>query len=549
MTMIKVLLLGLSFTTLVCRVSVSAQCSLTCGSGVRRRNITCSRNTGIDCDPQKKPPAVSACSIQECPQEADNFGRDWSGSGWPSNDLLNEINSIPAMKPALRYSTGRAQPTPGADFHYHNNIEDIQRSPEGSVQVDDFYYDYNFINFHEDLSDGFDSNGNGAEGVFGAPQDVEPSQTAPKVTMETLEMEEMAHTKLEPTEDTGNAAAENSEGLEDLLSEDYLLPVSTTRSPPVRHSQTQKERNDRLGVPARDVNTPEAENGFHFTADSLPDNGDMSATHPGYQTTISVLPSKPTSTPAGHDGVYGDSYDKERTLIPEHQGSVQLVERASEIAQTPSQSFVFPSGFRLEDLAPDHSDFRTYATGRYSKDTDFNPTSASEDSTPTSLPFLQTSGNQQASVSSTSSGIGTEPPPDLEGATQPSPADLLPAARKYDPTEPPFSEEGLSPQAPWLDVAAPDETVTSITVRSGGSEPPPGTTAAPEKITTEMPHRDPPTSPHSAVLWPPLLPTSVQTTASAQVTFPGYWISGNWSTVSLSLTINYRFRILLSSDK
>lgn len=537
------------FISLVC-VSASAQCSLTCGSGVRRRNITCSRNTGLDCDPQKKPPAVSACSVRACPQEADPFGRDGSGSGWPSDDLLNEINSIPAMKPALRYGGGsRAQPTPVADFHHHNSIEDVRRSPEGSVQVDDFYYDYNFINFHEDLSDGLDSDGNGAEDAVGAPQDVEPTQTAPNVTVETLEMEEvaptkLAPTKLEPTEDAGKASAENSEGLEDLLSEDYLLPVATTRPPPVQHSQAQTERNERFGRPARDESPPEAESGPRSPADNV----HMSATHPGYQTTISALPSKPTTTPAGHDGVYG--HHKESTLIPEHQERVQLEQRASQTPQTPSQSFVFPSGFRLEDLAPDPSDFRTETTGRYSREPGFNPTSACEGATPTSLPFLQTSGNQQASVSSTSSGIGTEPPPDLEGATQPSPADLLPAARTYDPTEPPFSEEGgaqLSPQAPWLHEAAPDEALTSTTDRSGRSERPPGTTAAPEKITAEAPHRSPPTSPHSAVLGPLLPPTSVQATASAQVPLPGYWITGNWSAVSPSLTIDF-LRILLSSD-
>lgn len=481
----------------------------------------------------------------------DNFGTDWSGSGWSSNDVPNEIKSIPEVKPALRSSTTRAQPTPASDvrdFHHHNNIEDIDRSPESSVRVDDFYYDYNFINFHEDLSDDFESDGNGAEGVFGTPQDAEPTQTAPKATVETLESEETAHTNLDPAENNGKAGAENSEGFGDFLSEDYLLPVSTTRSPPVRYSQTQKERNNRLSVP-KDVNGPEAENGFNFTADSLPDNVDVSATNPGYQTTISAAPTTPTSTPVGNDGVYVYSYYRESTLIPENQErfqGVQLEESASEIPRTPSQSVVFPSGLRLEGLDPDHGDFRTYTTGGYSRD--FDPTSASlsasEDSTPTPLPFLQTSGNQQASVISTSSGTGTEPPTDLEGATQTSPADLLPAARKYDPTELPFTERGgaeLSPQAPWFDVAAPDERVTPITARSGGTELPPGTTAGPEPITTEAPHRHPPTSTHSAVLWPLLLPTSIQTTASAQVTFPGYWITGNWSAVSPSVTINDRF--------
>uniref|UniRef100_A0A6Q2XWC8 ADAM metallopeptidase with thrombospondin type 1 motif 7 n=1 Tax=Esox lucius TaxID=8010 RepID=A0A6Q2XWC8_ESOLU len=34
-----------------------SECSLTCGGGVRSREVVCSRNTGVDCDPRKKPPA------------------------------------------------------------------------------------------------------------------------------------------------------------------------------------------------------------------------------------------------------------------------------------------------------------------------------------------------------------------------------------------------------------------------------------------------------------------------------------------------------------
>ncbi|CAF99891.1 unnamed protein product, partial [Tetraodon nigroviridis] len=527
----------------------SEQCSLTCGGGVRRRNISCSRNTGIDCDPQKKPPAVSACSIQDCPPEEDQFGPEWSGSGWSSN----EINSIPEMKAAPRHSSTRAQPTPGSaadtagDFHYHNNIEGIDRSPESSVRVDDFYYDYNFINFHEDLSDDFESDGNGAEGVFGTPQDAEP--TAPNATVGTPEAR-----NLDPTEDSGD---EDSVGLEDLLSEDYLLPVSTTDSPPVRHSQ--KEKNGRHGFPAKDVNEAEVEKGLGLTADSLPDNVDMSATNPGYHTTLSGVPTSPTSAPVGNDHVYVYSYYKGSTLSPGNQErfqSVQMEESASEIPRTPSQSVVSTSGFRLGGLEPDHSAFRTHATGGYSWNTHSNPTSASlsasEDSRPTFPTFLQTSGNQQASVISTSPGTGTKPPTGLEEATRTPPANLLPAAGKYDPTESPVTEGGgaeLPPQAPWFDVTAPDETLTPITERRpGGNKLPPGTTAVPEQVTTEAPHRGPPTTTHPAVFGPFLLPTSVQSTASAQATFPGYWITGNWSACSTSCGLGAVWRTLSCSS-
>lgn len=477
----------------------------------------------MDCDPQKKPPAVGACSIQDCPPEGDPFGADWSGSGWPSNEVLNEIDSVPEARPPPRLGST-------TDFHYHNRIEDIDRAPESSVQVDDFYYDYNFINFHEDLSDDFESDGNGAGG--------EPTQTAPAVTAETLETEETEHADLEPSEDGGNAGAESSEDLDDFLSEDYLLPVSTPRSPPVGRSQAEEEGSNRVGEPAADEEGPEVGHGSNVPADIV----NPSATSPGYQTMTPAVPTTPTRAPVGGDGVYVQRYHKENTLIPEHREwfpSVQLEESASGTPQTPSQGWVSPSGFRLEGLDPDHSHFRTDSTGGYSRDTDFHPTSVSGDSTPTPLPLLQTSGSQQASVSSTPSGTRSDPPPDLEGATHTPPAGLLPAAGTHDPTEPPSTQTGgaeSSPQAPWADAAAPDETLTPITAWSRGGELPPDTT--PEQITTPTPHPDPPAS--TAVLWPLLLPASVQTTVSAQVAFPGYWITGNWSAVSPSVTRNHR---------
>uniref|UniRef100_A0A8C5HWE3 A disintegrin and metalloproteinase with thrombospondin motifs 7-like n=1 Tax=Gouania willdenowi TaxID=441366 RepID=A0A8C5HWE3_GOUWI len=50
-----------------------SKCSSTCGSGVRHRNVSCSRNTGVACDPVKKPSAVASCYTLDCPQVGDNF--------------------------------------------------------------------------------------------------------------------------------------------------------------------------------------------------------------------------------------------------------------------------------------------------------------------------------------------------------------------------------------------------------------------------------------------------------------------------------------------
>uniref|UniRef100_A0A669DHA8 ADAM metallopeptidase with thrombospondin type 1 motif 7 n=1 Tax=Oreochromis niloticus TaxID=8128 RepID=A0A669DHA8_ORENI len=141
-----------------------SKCSLSCGSGVRHRNVTCSRNTGVDCDPQKKPLAVSTCYIQECPQIVDNFGGfDWSGT-----------------------------------------------TPTATTAV-------------------------------------------PKPTAYTLETENPQNIKVNITKDSKNAAAKevsqtNSENLDDYLSEDFLLPVSTTHSPLLSTTQQSKPAAEKHGI-------------------------------------------------------------------------------------------------------------------------------------------------------------------------------------------------------------------------------------------------------------------------------------------------------------
>ncbi|XP_071778586.2 A disintegrin and metalloproteinase with thrombospondin motifs 7 [Centroberyx gerrardi] len=263
-----------------------SECSLTCGGGVRHRNVTCSRNTGVDCDPQKKPNAVAPCYIQDCPQVVDIFGgSDWLGSGWSSKDVSNEINSIPEANPLPKYSTTRGQPKNHndlnniieADFSHHSHNENTDQN---NVQVDDFYYDYNFINFHEDLSYDFDSGTNGKD--TGGKSGFDPSQeskpnhsmkeninrettraptttssisTVSKTTAYPLKIEKQQDKNLDNDEESGKPPTEksvavHSENLDVFLSEDYFLPVSTTSSPPFSATRySLKERHDNLGWP------------------------------------------------------------------------------------------------------------------------------------------------------------------------------------------------------------------------------------------------------------------------------------------------------------
>ncbi|XP_056135280.1 A disintegrin and metalloproteinase with thrombospondin motifs 7 [Lampris incognitus] len=270
-----------------------SECSVTCGGGTRHRNVTCSRNTDVDCDPQKMPTAVTSCYLNDCPHLIDIFGgSDWSGSGLSSKEVFNEINSIPDANPPPKYATTRAQPKNHndlnniieADLSHHNHIEKADHSFKSNVQVDDFYYDYNFINFHEDLSYDFDTGNN---------QEVDPPQK-PKanndmkeniyrettiVPVTTSAISTISNKTTAYTEEVGKPqdqsqenfhestgtptkkpAAKKSEKMDDFLSEDYFLPVSTTLSP------TLTKGHDNNGWP-RDISPGHSQ---VFTTDGSP---------------------------------------------------------------------------------------------------------------------------------------------------------------------------------------------------------------------------------------------------------------------------------------
>ncbi|XP_045889330.1 A disintegrin and metalloproteinase with thrombospondin motifs 7 isoform X2 [Micropterus dolomieu] len=621
-----------------------SKCSLTCGSGVRRRNVTCSRNTGVDCDPQKKPLAVTTCYIQDCPQVVDNFGNDWSGSGWSNKEVLNEINSIPEVKPPPKYSTTRSQPrNPNnlniveGDFHYHNNIENIDHSLKDSVKVDDFYYDYNFINFHEDLSDDFESDGIDSVDSqgFSPPQDAKPTHSVKeKAYMETTRpptgtsaistiskaatytTEEPLNTYLDNKKDNGNVATKdsmqtNSENLDDFLSEDYLLPVSTTQ-----HSQTLKEIHDSVGWPENISTMPslvfttkepthdvewgqygeEAENNVNEEENYIEDvtvTPEHAAPHPGHQTTINTVVATTVSAQETEErDDYEYSYKDKRTLGPDISADqedvespglvgsatpgtiiqvktkVQLEESASEIPQTTSKSTIFPTTFTLEDSDLDQTNYDTvYATSQYSWDTDLELSTtslpASEKSIPPPIYVLLISGNQEASDDSTTV-TGTEiiPPTNQEGASQPTPADFLPATMKQILTKPAFTERtgtDSTSQAAAIHLADFDynEIVIPPVVRSSSSsrpvpsyQLPTNTATPPEHSATPVQHMETPTPAVATpppVLWPLPVPTSVQTSASTQVTYAAYWVTGNWSACSTSCGLGAIWRTLACS--
>uniref|UniRef100_A0A673U8E5 A disintegrin and metalloproteinase with thrombospondin motifs 7 n=1 Tax=Suricata suricatta TaxID=37032 RepID=A0A673U8E5_SURSU len=123
-----------------------SQCSATCGDGTQHRSVLCTNDTGIPCDEARRPASRAPCPLPSCPRVLDTLGPEGSGSGSSSHELLNEIDFIAPRPPP---------PAPPSPAGMGNAIEeDPALGPPGPVFVDDFYYDYNFINFHEDLSYG-----------------------------------------------------------------------------------------------------------------------------------------------------------------------------------------------------------------------------------------------------------------------------------------------------------------------------------------------------------------------------------------------------------
>lgn len=526
-------------TLIICFCVFPAQCSQTCGSGVRRRNVTCLRNSGVACDPQKKPVSVGSCYVRDCPQVVDNFGTDWSGSGWSSNEVLNEINSIPEVKPPPKLSTTRAQPRSQndingvveGDFHYHNNIE--------NVQVDDFYYDYNFINFHEDLSDDFEDDGSdsGDSNGVNTPRKASPTgstggdgntevRTGPAnatVYSPVSKGEEQVDKDVDGNGKEGEDEAEiGPHNLEDFLSEDFLLPAFTTRSPPLFPTRLLKDENPRPSgklatTPLLTTEEPpltqkngterEKKNGI-FPEDSVtaPPTSSFDITvHAAVPTAMG--PREKEGRLGGEEQWPGAGISAEEKDIDVPDATTHLQLNNSEIPQTTSQSVILPAEESNADLTElVHSSVQEESSRGPSR----NLPPATEKSVPAPT-SSRLSGNREAPRDSAPTGTDTAPPTVLEGATAPPPADSSPAPRERPPTDSPPPER----------------------TGSGAALQPPAspTTLRPSQDSTALSlHKAPPTRPPDP--WPVQVRSSVQTLTSTQVVASAYWITGNWSAVS-----------------
>lgn len=130
-------------------------------------------DSSVPCDEAQRPAGEATCPRPPCPRALGELGPEGSGSGSFSHELYNEVDFVPR-----HLAPHPVRPSPPGPAATGNAIEGAGPEPE-PVFVDDFYYDYNFITFHEDLSYGpFEGPGSdpGATGAWTPPPPSSPAE-------------------------------------------------------------------------------------------------------------------------------------------------------------------------------------------------------------------------------------------------------------------------------------------------------------------------------------------------------------------------------------
>lgn len=495
--------------------------------------------------------------------------------------MLNEINPIPEVKPPPKYSTTRSQPRTHndwndideGDFHYHN-IENNEHPQEISVPVDDFYYDYNFINFHEDLSHDFESDEESPEGShgLGSPHEAKPthidkgnshmgSTRVPTADPTVLKVDTLTTEEPQSIKTDNSSEEPYDENLDDFLSEDHLLPVSPTRSSPkstTSPSQTKKDRSwwwpenpstlpDLLFTakqPALDETwgqSGEEDNHSEYLTVTLT-HGAPTPTHQttAGATTVNFLETDNDYTAAEQEAV--ENSEPLGSLFPETATQVRTELDKSKIPQTTSVSTYLPVTFTMEDWNLDSNNLATSDSKFWYTNFDLSTTLPSfpEESSPPSAPLLLISGNVDTSDDSLSL-IGTEIrlDPNLQGATMILPADSQTATMDFTYHALPETTGNPTSQPPLFhstdfdhnEIIIPSSVESKIKSQPSLSKV---TSATPKLSSALAKHMNSPTptapffSTHAQRFWSNSVPNSVST----QVGGAAFWIAGNWSTVS-----------------
>ncbi|XP_038145753.1 A disintegrin and metalloproteinase with thrombospondin motifs 7, partial [Cyprinodon tularosa] len=594
-----------------------SKCSVTCGPGTHHRNVTCSRNTGVDCDPQNKPSAVTSCQVRDCPSVLDNFGGiEWSGSGWMSNEVFNEINILSEAKPPPKYGTNRGQPRSQKDHNYvvegdflynnniennQNSIEDNEPSRETSVHIDDFYYDYNFIDFHEDLFNelGIFEEESEDSHSLNSPQEAKPTQfikeegltETPQVPITTspprlitdlhpLQTEEPE--SIEINVKKVHSEQESQDEINDFLYEDHLLPVSATRPSPLSttpDSQTvqkgkslmpevistkqslvvitkwpvEDETRGHSGEQMEYNYSDSSEEENHFYRLTVP----PTHTAPAARTITTDVTSKlnarkvVTAYISSDEDVESSEPLGAPSLEKGSQAVTDLDSNVSEIPQTTSQYSDIPGAFTEEDWDLNQNRFAKGDGNLWDSKLELSTSSPlfSEKPSPPPIPLLLISGKQDMSDSifSTETDVrldkifqgATSTPPD--GKQIPSYAEKTGTDGAFQPTSFYLSDFHYN------DILIPSVVQSSDNSHSGAKHQSIPTSIIP-KLSSAPAQQVKSTTP-SALILPTSAPLlhSVQTSASTLVNSAAFWITGNWSSCSTSCGLGAIWRTLICS--
>ncbi|XP_044135279.1 A disintegrin and metalloproteinase with thrombospondin motifs 7-like isoform X1 [Bufo gargarizans] len=193
-----------------------SQCSVSCGDGFQYRDVYCDNNLeGGACNPSEWPISKRVCVMPLC-----IHGFDWTGSGGSSKEVFNEIfPGLPRSSNGNQHSLEDNSIFEG-DF---SNVGDGSQEKVGRAVVDDFYYDYNFINFHEDLSyDPVDDNFNEEE------EELEPEYLPTRVTHLGTGNEEQGAENIRSTENpNSHFTTRSSENWKTSVNPDISTDVQT----------------------------------------------------------------------------------------------------------------------------------------------------------------------------------------------------------------------------------------------------------------------------------------------------------------------------------
>ncbi|MED6282740.1 hypothetical protein CHARACLAT_001472 [Characodon lateralis] len=579
-----------------------SKCSATCGPGMRHRNVTCSRNTGVDCEHQNKPLAVTSCQVEDCPQILDNFGGiEWSGSGWTSKEVLNEI-ATPEAKPHPKYSTARVQPrnqndhnyVVEGDFHYHNNIEDNEPSHETSIQIDDFYYDYNFINFHEDLSNEFGNLDEESENShsFSSPQEAKPTHTmkenawtetpptptdtSPATTiteLHPLKTEEQQSTKTDDTK--AKSEQVNQDEINDFLYEDHFLQVPATRPSPLSTTQRSltatkgkslwPEITSTMQSLVFTENQPVEDETWGQSGEGVENNYSDFSEEENYFNRLTVTPTH-RSPAARHQTTDVDTKSNARETVEVHissdedvesseplgsllpdkatQAVTELESNVSEIPQTTSQYTDIPGALTVEDWDLNQNHFVTSDSNLWDTKLELSTSSPppSEKPFPSPIPLILISGKQDTSDDAISSAETEVRPDKILHVKQ------IPHNAETTGTDPTFQ----LPSFHSSDFDYNEIFIPSVVQSSDNSHPGPSyqsiITSAIPKLNSAYVQHVKSTIPRHPTL-PPPAPTlhPVQSSASTHIRGTAIWITGNWSICSTSCGLGAIWRTLICS--